>query len=95
MPLLHFAAALSSMLAMPVADRTGLAGAFDFQLEWAMDQIPPTVPADLGVPSNGTQDLSGPSLFTALQEQLGLRLESGSMQSDVLAIEHVERPSEN
>ena len=84
-PLLHFAAALSSMLGMPVADGTGLAGAFDFQLEWAMDQ---TV-------SPATQELSGPSVFTALQDQLGLRLESGRAQSDVLVIDHVERPSEN
>jgi uncharacterized protein (TIGR03435 family) len=80
--------ALASMLARQVArqvtDRTGLAGKYDFTLFWAM-------------PGRGGEgeDL-GPSLMTALQEQLGLRLETRNGPMEVLAIDRVEkRPTEN
>jgi uncharacterized protein (TIGR03435 family) len=64
-----------------VVDRTGLTGTFDLDLTWAPDQL--------------TQvDPNGPSLFTALQEQLGLRLESTTGPVRVLIIDRVERPNE-
>ena len=64
----------------PVIDRTGLTGYYDIDLEWTPD------------PGAATPDVP-PSLFTALQEQLGLKLEPGRAQVDVLVIEHVERPA--
>ena len=66
-----------------VLDRTGLTGDFDFTLEWN---------PDLGQPD---PDQSKPSIFTALTEQLGLRLESTRGPVEVLVIDHAEKPSEN
>jgi uncharacterized protein (TIGR03435 family) len=71
---------LSNQLGRNVIDQTGLGGAYDFALNWA---------PDLAV--NDT----APSLFTAVQEQLGLRLETGEGPVEVIVIEHVERPSAN
>jgi uncharacterized protein (TIGR03435 family) len=67
------------VLDRPVLDRTEIAGKFDVDLEWT-----PVERADLG-----------PSIFTALQEQLGLKLETQKGVVDVLVIDHVERPSAN
>jgi len=79
------AGALAGQLGRPVIDRTGLAGAFDFKLEWTPDAAQAdAAPVD-----------AGPSLFTALQEQLGLKLESTKAPAEVIVIDHVERPSEN
>jgi uncharacterized protein (TIGR03435 family) len=69
-----------------VVDKTGLTGKYDFTLKWTPDT---TQAAD----SNGTD--TGPSLFTALQEQLGLRLESTKAPVDIIVIDHVELPSAN
>jgi bla regulator protein blaR1 len=65
-----------------VVDKTGFTGMFNFQLEFADEQ-------------GATADLSGPSIFMALQEQLGLQLKSAEGPVEVLVIDHVERPSEN
>jgi uncharacterized protein (TIGR03435 family) len=62
-----------------VLDRTGIAGEFDVSLEWTPDESPDR----------------GPSIFTALQEQLGLKLETQRGVVDVLVVDHVERPSPN
>ena len=63
-----------------VINDTGLSGEYDFTLEWTQDQ---------------NVDVAGPSLVTALQEQLGLRLESARKPTPVLVIDHVERPSDD
>ena len=69
-----------------VVDKTGLAGSYEVHLQWASDPLAPgTVP----------DDQSGPSLFTAVREQLGLRLESAKGPVEVLVIDHAEKPSEN
>jgi uncharacterized protein (TIGR03435 family) len=69
-----------------VVDQTGLTGTYDFDLIWAPDEGPTaTVPP--------AADQNRPSLFTALQEQLGLKLESRTGPVDVLVIDHVERPT--
>jgi uncharacterized protein (TIGR03435 family) len=73
-----------------VLDKTGLAGLFDIKLKFAREQSP----SDAGAPSAAT-DPAEASLFTAIREQLGLKLESGKAPVDVLVIDHVERPSEN
>jgi uncharacterized protein (TIGR03435 family) len=68
-----------------VVDKTGLTGNYDFTLKWTPDTV---VSTDAGVDA-------GPSLFTALQEELGLRLEPGKAPVDVLVIDRVELPSAN
>jgi uncharacterized protein (TIGR03435 family) len=64
----------------PVLDRTGIPGEFDFRLEFAADDSRPE---------------DGPSLFTAIQEQLGLKLESAKGPVSTLIIDHAEKPSAN
>ncbi len=71
---------LSGMLQAPVGDQTNLTGNYDFDLRWARH---PNV------------DTASPSLFTALKEQLGLRLETTKGTVETIVIDHVERPSAN
>jgi len=79
-----FTEMLSAVMERSVVDNTGLKGLFDIALTWTPDDA--FTPAAAG---------SGPSLFTAIQEQLGLRLESTKGQVEVLVVDSVERPSEN
>jgi uncharacterized protein (TIGR03435 family) len=72
-----------------VIDQTGLAGGFDVELEWTPDQIPPDTPPEALPAPNG------PSIFTAVEEQLGLKLRSTKAMIDVLVIDHAERPNYN
>jgi len=90
---------LSGQLGRPVLDKTELKGKYDFKLEWAPDpsqggekpgQLPPGVEAP---PTSSDPD--GPSIFTALQEQLGLRLESQKGPVATIVIDRVEKPSAN
>lgn len=90
---------LSRMLGRTVIDKTGLTGKYDIQLHWTPDQAQLQMMAPPGgLPPNMPQpqfDPNGPSLFTALQEQLGLKLESQKGPVDILVIDSVEKPSEN
>lgn len=89
---------LSQQLSRTVTDKTGLKGNYDFTLQWTPDDAPPPVPggADGGPPHNdNASDTTGPSLFTAVQEQLGLKLESTKGMADVIVIDHIDAPSEN
>jgi uncharacterized protein (TIGR03435 family) len=72
----------------PVVDQTGLTGRFDFRLTWTPDE------AHLGVAGGSNPD-APPDLFTAIQEELGLKLVSTKTPVDVLVVDHVERPSAN
>jgi len=78
-----------------VLDKTGLTGKYDFVLEWTPD------PADARAQGFGdgiTEPApvpGGPSIFTALQEQLGLRLESQKGPVENIVIDRAEKPSEN
>jgi uncharacterized protein (TIGR03435 family) len=85
------ATALGALYAgRPVVDKTGLKGLYDFQLRWTPDAaLNPN--ASQTIPANPP----GQSLFNALEEQLGLKLESGKGPLPVLVIDRVERPSEN
>jgi uncharacterized protein (TIGR03435 family) len=74
-----------------VLDRTGLSGAFDLDLEWTPERTALSADASPGAPPAS----EGPSIFTALQEQLGLKLDSRRGPVDVLVIDHVERPTED
>jgi uncharacterized protein (TIGR03435 family) len=88
---------LSQQLGRTVLDRTGLTGKYDFTLEWKPEETAPVFKgSDSGAPPNATPpDSSGPSLFTAIQEQLGLKLESQKGPVEILVIDHIEKPSEN
>src|SRR5262249_11466090 len=74
----------------PLVDKTGLEGLFDFRLQFVMDTSPPA----LAAPVPAAADPSGPSFFTAVHEQLGLRLEPAKSFVDVLVVDSVQRPSE-
>jgi uncharacterized protein (TIGR03435 family) len=81
-------------------DQTGLKGNYDFALQWTPDQAQaamPTGPAGVnpGADAAPPPDTSGPSIFTAIQEQLGLKLESTKGPVESIVIDHIERPSEN
>ena len=80
---------LSKEVGRPVVDKTGIAGRYDLKLHWTPDDV--SEPRLL----NGVAVDSGPSLFTALQEQLGLKLEPAKGPVQVLVIDHVEMPSAN
>jgi uncharacterized protein (TIGR03435 family) len=84
----------SAVLDRPVVDQTGLQGKWDFLLKWTPDEsqfggmgmkVPP--------PSDAAD--APPPLFTAIQEQIGLKLDAGKAPVQVLVLDHVEKPSEN
>jgi uncharacterized protein (TIGR03435 family) len=75
-----FASYLAREMDRPVIDKTGITGEYDVALEWSPEQA---------------EASSGPSIFTALEEQFGLRLESGKGPVEILVVDSVEKPSEN
>lgn len=81
----------SNLLGRTVVDKTGLKGLYDVKMTWAPD------PALQGPPGADAPpvDPSGPSIFTAVQEQLGLKLDSAKGPVEVIVIDSVERPTEN
>jgi uncharacterized protein (TIGR03435 family) len=91
---------LSNLTGRTVVDRTGLTGRFDFKMEWTPDPGGPMGPGGPGGPDGRPEaaappDLSGPSIFTAVQEQLGLKLESTRGPVEIIVIDRVEKASEN
>jgi uncharacterized protein (TIGR03435 family) len=92
---------LSRQLEKTVIDKTGLTGKYDLELNWTPEESeggvggPPPPPAGSPQRTEPAPDSSGPSLFTALQEQLGLRLQSAKGPVETLVVDHVEIPSEN
>ena len=83
-----------AVLDRPVVDQTGLAGRFDFTLNWTPDE---TQFGGLGVkvPPPPDNAAAPPGLFTALQEQLGLKLDASKAQVEIFVIDRVEKPTEN
>jgi uncharacterized protein (TIGR03435 family) len=84
---------LVQMLGRPVIDRTGLTGRYDFTLDYAPSIAGPG-PKDAGSPE-AASEFSGPSIFTALQEQLGLKVEPSKGPVEILIVERLEQPTEN
>jgi uncharacterized protein (TIGR03435 family) len=84
---------LARQVSRPVVDETGLTGIYDFTLDW-VPEAPPTSSPDA---ANGVTlpGVPGASLFSALQQQLGLKLEPGKSPIEIIVIDHVERPSGN
>jgi uncharacterized protein (TIGR03435 family) len=78
----------------PVIDKTGIAGKFTFRIEFAPDEATPFF-RSAGLDTAATAEPAGPSIFAALREQLGLKLERATGPVEILVVEHVERPSEN
>jgi len=81
-------------LGRSVVDHTALTGTFDIHLIYAPEEALAAAPLGQASPADSSNS-SGPSVFTAVQEQLGLKLESAKGAVEVLAIHSVERPSEN
>ncbi len=75
-----FVEQLSRFLGRPVIDRTGIHAEYDYRLEFAADDAPTN---------------AAPSIFVAIQEQLGLKLEAAKGPVEMLIIDHAEKPSEN
>jgi uncharacterized protein (TIGR03435 family) len=78
-----FALDILSAVDRPIMDQTGLKGRYDFQLKWLTDD------------SHSTDPDAPPGLFTAIQEQIGLKLEPVKAPADVLVVDQVERPGAN
>ena len=97
--LAQFANSLGMFTGRVVVDRTGLTGDYDFNLTWTPDQMPPRAPGTPGdqpIRVNGADiDPNGPSIFTAVQEQLGLKLDSQRGPVAMLVIDRAEKPVEN
>src|SRR5262249_49734474 len=99
MPLSQLAASLSNFVQRVVVDRTGIAGSFDLDLKYTLDSMTmanvlgPAKASAIAAASPADAPSDAPSLFGALQEQLGLKLESSRGLVDVLVVEHVEKPT--
>ena len=76
-------------------DSTGVKGVFDIKLEWTPDESQPRGPKESPEPLPADDGAGGPSIFTALQEQLGLKLEPRKGPVEILIIDRIEKPSEN
>jgi bla regulator protein BlaR1 len=96
-PVELLAAQLSARLGLPVVDKTGLKGNYAFNLHWTPDKKQDEALEQSGEPvaPEPLADSNGPSLLTALQEQLGLKLEPQTEPVQMLVIDHVEAPAEN
>jgi uncharacterized protein (TIGR03435 family) len=92
MPTATIANFLSQRLGRIVVDKTGLTGQYDFTLTWTPDE---TELGPNGQPVSRPPDQTGPSLVTAVQEQLGLRLERTNVPMELFVIDSVEMPSAN
>jgi len=86
MPIGMLAESLTSITKVPVMNETGLSGLYSVKLKWTPDDDQ----------ANGKSELAGPSIFTALQEQLGLKLVAHKAPVEYLVVQHAEKmPAEN
>jgi uncharacterized protein (TIGR03435 family) len=91
---------LTSALSRTVLDKTALIGTYDVTLQWSADQaeVPAPTPPDSaqrGTENSSAPNASRPSIFAAVQEQLGLKLQEGKGPVEIIVIDHVEKPSGN
>lgn len=92
-PLDYFAFRLAQFMDLPVVDLTGLKGGYDFTLEYTRD-LPPNFPE--GGKVNGEDpDTTGPTIFQAVKQQLGLEMKAEKGPVEVIVIDHVEKPTAN
>jgi uncharacterized protein (TIGR03435 family) len=92
-PMSTIARSLSQRLGRSVIDKTELTGRYDFDLTYTPDVVETSAPGTAG--PDTPPDPNGPRIFTAVQEQLGLRLQSAKGPVEVLVIDHVEKPDAN
>jgi uncharacterized protein (TIGR03435 family) len=94
-PISQLVPSLARFLGRTVVDKTGLTAKYDISLHWALDdvQLAQILPPD--APKPPPSDAGGPSIFTAVQEQLGLKLESQKGPVETIVIDRAEKPSEN
>jgi uncharacterized protein (TIGR03435 family) len=88
----YVATVLENQVQRKVVDRTGLTGAYDFTLTWTPDQPGNVEAGGVALPAG---DESAPSIFTAVQEQLGLKLEASKGPVDVIVVDQIEKPEAN
>jgi uncharacterized protein (TIGR03435 family) len=93
MTLDEFSGWLFHMTGRTIVDKTGLTGKYDIRLEYLPDQLHPEV--DAGENLNDTDSEPQVTLFTAIQEQLGLKLTAVKGTRQIIVIDHIERPSGN
>jgi uncharacterized protein (TIGR03435 family) len=95
-PMAQLTNVLARFVNRTVVDQTGLTGNFDLDLQWTPDQMPQgRGDPPPGAPALPAIDPNGPSIFTAVQEQLGLKLESTKGPVSVVVIDRVEHPTED
>jgi uncharacterized protein (TIGR03435 family) len=98
-PMPRLAQMLTTVFGTPVVDDTGLDGRYDFTLEWtpAPSESSPfgPIPPDVRQRLEASSDPLGPSIFTALEEQLGLRLQPRKISTDVIVIDAASHPTAN
>ena len=96
-PIANIGTGLANQVGRPVIDKTGLTGNYDFELSFMPEGRGggPVGPLPPGVPDLPAIDPNAPSLFTALQEQLGLKLESGRGPVEVVVIDSAQQPTED
>jgi uncharacterized protein (TIGR03435 family) len=90
-----FANILAAHVEDTVVDKTGLTGSYDFKLEFTPERVGQGAENRHEPGHEPPPNLDGPSLFTALREQLGLELRRQTVAVDLLIIDHIEAPSEN
>ena len=94
-PVAALANQLGQVLGRSVIDKTELTGNYDFKLAWTPDESTQGMVRETGGDRPSPADTQGPSIFTALQDQLGLKLESTKGPVETLVIERAEKASEN
>ena len=92
-----FAKWMGTVMDRPVVDQTELTDRYDLQLKWTPDDSQFAIFRWVGatVPPPTNDPNAPPSLYTAIQEQLGLKMGPAKIPDDVIVIDHVEKPSEN
>ena len=89
------AQAVSQIVGRPILDHTGLSAKYDFELKWTPDQSSASnAVGGIALPLAVT-DRDRPNIFTALQEQLGLKLDASKAPAPVIVVDHIETPTAN
>ncbi len=95
MSMAMLATQLSSMLGRNVLDKTGVTGQFDIKLSWSPDEGQGVMMRGAGEDRPEPSASDGPSVFTALQEQLGLKLDSTKGPVEMIVVDKIEKPTAN
>jgi len=86
---------LDKLMDRPVIDKTGLTGHFDFKLQFATESTPRALATPASASGPEMQPSGDPSIFTAIQEQLGLKLDASREPAQILVIDSAQKPSKN